>query len=582
MLEDFHLFHWSRRLEQLLAGERVRRVGGRQRGRPELDFGPAGTLTLDLDPHFPGCSLAPPGRVPDRQACPEFTPPDRRLEGARLERVRKRTDDRELIFHFRRAEEDSILYVALRPIAPSACLCDGDGHVLWTAGPQASRLPRPGGPYLPASRPERLPPERQAVLSLLRESDPAGWEKLLLRQVATLGPTLLEEARHRSGSPPDRSPAGPAGSLSDLERLSAAVEEVCAEAYRPAAVFYLYSRCGPDGDERVRHPLRDFRLSPFPLRGLSGWAARQGDTMEPLVLELARHAREFRVFSELRNRSLAALRERQRQVSGKVHSLSAELAAAAQAARCKEFGELILANLHRFGADSRAPWVEVEDFYAPAGETLRIPLNPEKTLRENADLLFRRHRKARQAAELLPGRLRREEERLARLEADLAALETAATPAEVRRLHARHEDAPAAGPARKPKPLPAIAGKPFRRFQTSGGLTVLVGRSAAENDRLTFKVGRPDDCWLHAADYAGSHAVLLWGRKDEPPQRDLLEAAGVAAWYSGARKSPRAEVRWTRCKFVQKIKGTPGLVRLMKFHTLRVPPRLPETPPDAD
>jgi hypothetical protein len=36
------------------------------------------------------------------------------------------------------------------------------------------------------------------------------------------------------------------------------------------------------------------------------------------------------------------------------------------------------------------------------------------------------------------------------------------------------------------------------------------------------------------------------------------------------------DVHWTRRKFVQKVKGTPGLVRLARSHTLRVAPGLPD------
>ena len=40
------------------------------------------------------------------------------------------------------------------------------------------------------------------------------------------------------------------------------------------------------------------------------------------------------------------------------------------------------------------------------------------------------------------------------------------------------------------------------------GREILVGRSSRENDELTFQMAAPDDFWLHAGDYSGSHVVV--------------------------------------------------------------------------
>ena len=47
-----------------------------------------------------------------------------------------------------------------------------------------------------------------------------------------------------------------------------------------------------------------------------------------------------------------------------------------------------------------------------------------------------------------------------------------------------------------------------RRYRSSDGYEVLSGRGRAINDHLTFRVARPYDLWLHAADYPGSHVVV--------------------------------------------------------------------------
>ena len=68
--------------------------------------------------------------------------------------------------------------------------------------------------------------------------------------------------------------------------------------------------------------------------------------------------------------------------------------------------------------------------------------------------------------------------------------------------------------------------------------------------------------------------ILRWGRKDEnPPRRDLLEAAVAAAVHSGARHSGTAPVVWTRRKYVRKPrKSPPGTVTLTRVQTIFAKP----------
>jgi predicted ribosome quality control (RQC) complex YloA/Tae2 family protein len=109
---------------------------------------------------------------------------------------------------------------------------------------------------------------------------------------------------------------------------------------------------------------------------------------------------------------------------------------------------------------------------------------------------------------------------------------------------------------------------------SSDGFEILVGRTANDNDQLTFKIAKPNDVWLHAADYGGSHVVVRNGTRKEIPHRTLTEAAQLAAYFSQAKKNAKADVSYTERKFVSKIKGAkPGLVRLQRFKNIVVEPK---------
>ena len=117
-----------------------------------------------------------------------------------------------------------------------------------------------------------------------------------------------------------------------------------------------------------------------------------------------------------------------------------------------------------------------------------------------------------------------------------------------------------------------------RRYVSSDGFDILVGRTAKDNDHLTFKIAQPNDVWLHAADYGGSHVVVRNSTRKEIPHRTLVEAAQLAAYFSQAKKNPKADVHYTERKFVAKIKGAkPGLVRLQRFKTVTVTPKEADT-----
>ena len=110
----------------------------------------------------------------------------------------------------------------------------------------------------------------------------------------------------------------------------------------------------------------------------------------------------------------------------------------------------------------------------------------------------------------------------------------------------------------KAKKQPPV--RPPKKFTTSGGFTVLVGRNNVENDRLTFKTAEKTDLWFHVKNVPGSHTVmLLEGR--EPSDRDIAEAATLAAQNSSAAGSGKVTVDYTQIKNVKKPSGAkPGFV----------------------
>jgi len=113
-----------------------------------------------------------------------------------------------------------------------------------------------------------------------------------------------------------------------------------------------------------------------------------------------------------------------------------------------------------------------------------------------------------------------------------------------------------------------------RRFVSPDGMTVLVGRTAADNDVLSLQLGGPRDFWLHVAAESGSHVVVRNpGGLERLPRETERLAAALAARYSKARRGGRVAVHVTTCAEVSKPRGLPpGQVVLGRYRTVHALP----------
>ena len=116
----------------------------------------------------------------------------------------------------------------------------------------------------------------------------------------------------------------------------------------------------------------------------------------------------------------------------------------------------------------------------------------------------------------------------------------------------------------------------FRKFVTSDGWTILVGKSDRENDYLTHTVAQPHDIWFHASGLSGSHVVLRKPHRNASPSKiAITEAAATAAYFSKGRKANRVPVIYTEKRYVRKFKKSkPGAAVCTREKLVMVKPRL--------
>ena len=239
----------------------------------------------------------------------------------------------------------------------------------------------------------------------------------------------------------------------------------------------------------------------------------------------------------------------------------------------KRRGDLLLANLSN--AKRAGNKVSLTDYYAEGAPTIELEIDEKASLQEVAAESFSRYTKAKRAVEEIGARLLELDRELLVFEEKRVKLDQAIASRDPAALAQFDDQKPTAGGPvdgrKKRKASPTLTG--LRRYLSSDGYEVLVGRTARDNDQLTFKVARPNDLWLHSSDYPGSHVIVRNSSRVEIPQRTIIEAAQLAAKFSQASKDSKVAIHYTRRKFISKPKGAaPGLVRLSTFKTITVEP----------
>jgi predicted ribosome quality control (RQC) complex YloA/Tae2 family protein len=250
--------------------------------------------------------------------------------------------------------------------------------------------------------------------------------------------------------------------------------------------------------------------------------------------------------------------------------LDKDIAAHGNPEEHKRLGDLLLANIPNAKRDGSR--LTLTDYYAEGAPSIELEVDENKSLQELAGESFSRYAKAKRAVEEIGTRsveidreLKELYEKKAELEKTIASRDAAAL--------ATFDDRKdkATSGRKKQKASPALPG--MRRYQSSDGYEVIVGRTARDNDNLTFRVARPNDLWLHAGDYPGSHVIVRNSSRNEIPHRTIMEAAQLAAKFSQASKDARVTIHYTRRKFLSKPKGAAaGLVRMSSFKAITVEP----------
>lgn len=317
---------------------------------------------------------------------------------------------------------------------------------------------------------------------------------------------------------------------------------------------------------------RDFSAIPLPLEGE---CTRQDSFSQMLdAFYYEKTMREVRQGAAAQmKKTLTTLKNR---LTRRIAAQEQELADAEGREKLKRDADLITANLHAIRTGDKS--AVVVDYFDEALPNITLTLDPMLSPQQNAQRLYKKYTRLKNAEQVLAQQLAHGREELAYVESVLYGLESAEDTKVVEEIRQELiENGLLKQREKKPKKAKTPDFAP-REFQTKDGFVLLCGRNNRENDRLTMRESRGSDLWFHVRNAPGSHVVLVLRDGAQASEQALREAAAIALRYSALSGSQRAAVDYTEVRNVKKPQGArPGMVNYFKFKTI-----LAELPPAGE
>ncbi|MBP5357743.1 MAG: NFACT family protein [Treponema sp.] len=213
--------------------------------------------------------------------------------------------------------------------------------------------------------------------------------------------------------------------------------------------------------------------------------------------------------------------------------------------KLKHTGDLILSYASEYNGGPDLTCTDYE-----SGETVHIRMDEKKSAQENASVYYEQYKKAVSGMESLEHDIQLSQRNLQALEQEYSAISKEQNVIKIEQM-LRHDTTPK---QKNEKPHPGL------HYEVDGW-TIIVGRTASENDDLLRHFVKSQDMWLHTRDFAGGY-VFIKARKDKTvPLEILLYAGNLAVYHSKARKNGQADLYYTQVKYLRRAKNGPkGLV----------------------
>ncbi len=409
----------------------------------------------------------------------------------------------------------------------------------------------PGETYTLPPQQEKLDPltlDKAAFTELVGGQAQVSWRQLF-NKIDGFGPTLAKEV------------------------VARAAETELWDAYQQVIAYFDPKHATPqllmDNDEPIA-------ASPLPLHQFPQAFCQAFETMNE-ALGAYYDAITLKELMDSEQHALTqALKKQENLLQRKADGLCNDLERAEKSEDYRIQGELLLANLHNITRGQKQ--VELQNYYSPELEMLVIPLDPEQTPSENAQAYFKKYTKAKRGRSRILQLISDLEAEQETLRLCVSKLESADTLQTLQRLRTEFVTNGYIKSSQRGKQKQEASDGPFRKYTSTNGFQIYVGRNSQSNDLLLRQIAKPRDMWLHTKQIHGSHVIIRNPEnRQDIPMPTLLQAAQLAAYYSKAHHASNVPVDYTWARYVVKRKGNvAGYVHYTREKTLYVEPAVPK------
>ena len=404
-------------------------------------------------------------------------------------------------------------------------------------------------------------PDSEILLKMIKNEGEEGLLYFLKNNFAALNKTLTNEILFRVNLAPESK----LSALNDqqIENLIQVLLQIGEELRSGRAYLYF------DQFNRVQ------KIALIPLHHLGPDVSTKTFTSVNQALGAFYYERRIhQEFEKLKSTCKSALQKRLTFLERSLQRLKQNADLGKRKAEAELKGNLLLTFKNQIPAGVRE--VELKNIFTQSEETVKIRLNPAKSVVANAQRYFNKFKNIKHDAQVLQIKMDTYQKEIAEIKQLLQQLEQITTLQRLKTFSRRlkemrllQEDS---GAKRE------ISGEnlkyAFNRLILDGQWDVYIGKDGPTNDLLTFSFANKWDIWLHAQGVPGAHVIIrVPNRNQEPPAHVIEQAARIAAAHSKAAHSSTVPVIYTQARYVSKMrKAPPGTVKVQNEKVLFVSP----------
>jgi len=273
------------------------------------------------------------------------------------------------------------------------------------------------------------------------------------------------------------------------------------------------------------------------------------------VPEMVLRFRQIQAWHERKTAAINALQKRKRGLEKKLGlNQQSWLTASKNISLFQDYATLLQAYFKE--VDPKKGQIVLNNF-DEAQTPLTIALDPLKTTAQNIADYYKKSKKAQKSLPHLHSLIALTKTNLIKADSELTALHQLDLFAPIPNFDEGQKKASSA-----PHIVKKETRQPYREFISRDGLIIRVGKSAKDNDALTFSLSAGLDFWFHVMNSSGSHVVAKAPKNQPLPEKTLQDAAQLALHFSSLAEKKEADVCFTQIKHLKRVKGKAGAVQL--------------------